>query len=149
MDGSEDMVAKLNAAGEILKKSISPFGKPGDMTAYQAARACWEAATALAERDATIERLTKGVEDLTAANMRLCDHVANWRCEAKTEAARATTAERERDEARAEVERLRDVLDHANELLVDTWNDAMYGDPEDEIVVREARAALQQSEEPK
>lgn len=117
MAGNDDIVAGAEAplvetAPSSVEISPDVRAKIAELTDI-AAREIGELSrlrTALAERDATIERLTKGVEDLTAANMRLCDHVANWRCEAKTEAARATTAERERDEAKAEVERLRELF---------------------------------------
>lgn len=33
-------------------------------------------------------------------------------------------------------------LEHVTELLVDTWSDAMDGDPEKEVAVADARAAL-------
>jgi predicted nucleic acid-binding Zn-ribbon protein len=58
------------------------------------------AATALADRDATIERLTKVAEQAQEDRRTLRYEVACLR-------ERATTAERERDEARAEVERLK------------------------------------------
>lgn len=40
--------------------------------------------------------------------------------------------------------RLREALEHVTELLVDTWNTKMEGDPERQVAVRDARAALAQ-----
>lgn len=42
--------------------------------------------------------------------------------------------------------RLREALEHVTELLVDTWNTKMEGDPERQIAVREARNALAQED---
>lgn len=114
-----------------------------------------EAATALAERDATIERLTKLVYvpglwkcpkcqfSLLQANLNASDGTVTardqpgdkcpncttplWRVterdagnemidRAEEYLSRATTAERERAEARAEVERLRKALTHISQL---------------------------------
>lgn len=70
-------------------------------------RAGQEAATALTERDAQIERLTREVASLE----RELDDAEEEGCRTDDKIveleARATTAERERDEARAEVERLK------------------------------------------
>lgn len=169
--------------------------------------------TALADRDATIERLEKSLRTVqnAAKTIASChgtelEHLrqnytfdqklraeaeslreANSLLTDQTDAAeaRAATAERERDEARAEVgrlrelfrsdgeqhaqfvknltkahedritkyadafneiraevERLRHVLIRTTELLLDTWDVPMSGDPEDEFTVQEARAAL-------
>ncbi|MFG1260090.1 hypothetical protein V5F79_22440 [Xanthobacter flavus] len=76
------------------------------------------------------------------AGNEMVDRAEEYLSRATAAEALAATAARERDEARAECERLCDVLDHATELLVDTWHVAMSGDPEDEIAVQEARAAL-------
>ena len=40
--------------------------------------------------------------------------------------------------------RLREALEHVTELLVDTWNTKMDGDPERQVAVRDARTALAQ-----
>lgn len=42
----------------------------------------------------------------------------------------------------AAVPALIEALEHATELLVDTWNTAMEGDPEREVAVADARAVL-------
>lgn len=42
----------------------------------------------------------------------------------------------------AENAALIEALEHATELLVDTWNTAMEGDPEREVAVADARAVL-------
>lgn len=88
MTGTDDLIARLK------KKAI-------DLLEHHHVKAGWlmqEAATALTEQAARIERLTRERDEeaeTAAANGRfLC--------------ARAETAERERDEARAEVERLRE-----------------------------------------
>jgi sugar phosphate isomerase/epimerase len=57
------------------------------------------------------------------------------------------TEENRHDEVRVspptdEVSRLREVLEHITELLVDTWHTAMDGDPEKEAAVVDARAEL-------
>lgn len=48
-----------------------------------------------------------------------------------------TLAERDR-----EIEELKEALEHVTGLLVDTWNTKMEGDPERQVAVRDARAAL-------
>lgn len=59
---------------------------------------------------------------------------------------RALRAEAALAEVKRENEALRDVLEHVTELLVDTWNTNMEGDPERQMAVRDARAALAQGQ---
>lgn len=75
-----------------------------------------EAATALAERDATIERLTRENEEQHRA-LTLAGKTLSTLDQTLAEMyARAETAERERDEARAEVEHLKVFLEHIDAL---------------------------------
>lgn len=118
MAGTDDLIARLRADAQYARM----YGAPEDGVILR------EAATALAERDATIERLKKERDSAVAELDRIRDAIAvkggnehaptEWAYKAACAAwqkrldlhraaeARAITAERERDEARAEVERL-------------------------------------------
>jgi len=85
-------------------------------------------ATALAERDAQIERLTAGKEAAATEIVRLVKerdeaHANHQWAQARLDhaEARAETAERERDEARAEVERKDAALKLAYETLAEAF----------------------------
>lgn len=124
MAGNDDLIARLRDAGHIVKKTISTQGKSSDVTAYWAAVACFSGAGALAERDATIERLTVAWGDsqlaacsalnLATAAERERDVIKETLDKAVVRYLRAeqdflddaADLRRERDEARAEVERL-------------------------------------------
>ena len=173
MARNDDLIARLHAKKYTREAWDEPHGaydQPCDADDYgaeesfvnpagpDAAREIGRLRTALAERDATIERLTKLVYvpglwkcpkckfSLVQANLNALDGTVTardqpgdkcpncasplWRVterdagnemvdRAEEYLVRATTAERERDEARAEVERLRKVVKTANDAIAE------------------------------
>lgn len=154
MAGNDDIVARLRRREELFAGGTALVNPDGP----DAADEVESLRTALAERDAQIERLTKDVAEAST-------DVEAMLTEAATLRARATTAERERDEARAEVERVKNVLEEGRRAVGDHFapNDCyatgpMTGDHIRDLVEcpacsflalydkYKARAALQQSE---
>lgn len=124
MAEADDIAARLRDAGHIVKKTISTRGRPNDMAAYWASVACFRAATALTDRDALIERLTRERKDFAQtisewatkageAEGRL--KASEWPGVVEGWKARATTAERDLAEVRAEVERLKKAVSAATD----------------------------------
>lgn len=129
MAGNDDLIARLLSKKYTREAWDEPHGaydQPCDADDYgaeesfvnpagpDAAREIERLRTALAERDATIERLKAGKEAAATEIVRLVKerdeaHANHQWAQARLEhsEARAETAERERDEARAEVERLK------------------------------------------
>jgi len=144
MAGNDDTSTLLVEFGRIIEKIDHITTDADDRALMKVHRFIAQNAAALAERDATIERLTKenvGAKALAEAGIDVgkpmretCLHFLN---QAKSAEARATTAERELAEARAEVERKDAAL-----RLIESWEPATQEITVANMMAAEARAAL-------